>query len=145
MNIVKLVISFCDHCVLLCNKCAKCLGFFFFPPPLLLERSLDYFASVEDEFVFAGKSHWFRFVVCYTPEHFFCFSLWAVGTGTRDPYLNLLWIKVLQCVTVGLDGKSWIIVWTRLNLMFSTDLVHPTSLQTTLALSDPCRLLHVLD
>ena len=28
MNIVKLVISFCDHCVLLCNKCAKCLGFF---------------------------------------------------------------------------------------------------------------------
>lgn len=26
MNIVKLVISFCDHCVLLCNKCAKCMG-----------------------------------------------------------------------------------------------------------------------
>lgn len=31
MNIVNLVISFCDHCVILCNICAKCLGFFF-PP-----------------------------------------------------------------------------------------------------------------
>lgn len=30
MNIVNLVISFCDHCVILCNICAKCLGFFFF-------------------------------------------------------------------------------------------------------------------
>lgn len=29
MNIVKLVISFCDHCVLLCNKCAKCMGLYF--------------------------------------------------------------------------------------------------------------------
>lgn len=49
MNIVKLVISFCDHCVLLCNKCAKCLGFFFFFPPLLLEAvSLDAFALVLD-------------------------------------------------------------------------------------------------
>lgn len=47
MNIVKLVISFCDHCVLLCNKCAKCLGFFF--SPLLLEAaSLDAFTLVGD-------------------------------------------------------------------------------------------------
>lgn len=29
MNIVNLVISFCDHCVILCNICAKCLEFFF--------------------------------------------------------------------------------------------------------------------
>lgn len=48
MNIVKLVISFCDHCVLLCNKCAKCLGFSP-PPPLLVEAAtLDAFALVVD-------------------------------------------------------------------------------------------------
>lgn len=50
MNIVNLVISFCDHCVILCNICAKCLGFFFLlllkgnlPECICLsERLLDY-------------------------------------------------------------------------------------------------------
>lgn len=49
MNIVKLVISFCDHCVLLCNKCAKCLGYFFLPPMLLEAASLDAFTLVVDQ------------------------------------------------------------------------------------------------
>lgn len=55
MNIVKLVILFCDHCVLLCNMC-KMFGIPPPPPapPLLCKAvSLDALALVVDKF--AGK------------------------------------------------------------------------------------------
>lgn len=62
MNIVKLVILFCDHCVFLCNMCKR---FGILPPlPLLSLSSFSFTSSSLTVFFGSGLtghegSHWF--------------------------------------------------------------------------------------
>lgn len=94
MNIVKLVILFCDHCVLLCNKCAKCMGLYFscfwmssldaFSPRLYVfvvcsicrRKKVNCSGGAFDPFCSLWTETWWDSLVCYffvTSFIWFCF------------------------------------------------------------------------